>query len=361
MKRKQDELSSLAVKSLVCEEADEHVGLPILWRGQEVGEVGPIEPLPEHVRQEPYSLPQGFQWVTLNSSDAEEVVYFMRKTQPTLGFSLALFYYTTTHPHTKSEWQFGIRSSNGKLVGVVLAYPVCMSIGGILVMCVRPRMSFHFKYHNKRILYMAHKELQRRINLSNISQFIFLSMAGIFKPVTTHTLWTFQFTNSTSYQLPNSPRTPGWRRMTSEDVPSVLAFVNKYLSQFEIRQVFTSEEEFSHHFLCPALPNYVITYVVENETNNITDLVRCVLEFGDDGKVVTCINPVISTLTPVKQLISDVMVCARDNGTDSLVVGQLNIKSEILLSLSFQPITSLVCYFYNYKYHEVSEANYFAI
>ena len=59
MKRKRDELSSLAVKSLVCEIADELAGLPILWRGQEVEEVGPIEPLPEHVRQEPYSLPQG--------------------------------------------------------------------------------------------------------------------------------------------------------------------------------------------------------------------------------------------------------------------------------------------------------------
>ena len=47
MKRKHDELSSLAVKSLVCEEADEFAGLPILWRGQEVGEVGPIEPLPD--------------------------------------------------------------------------------------------------------------------------------------------------------------------------------------------------------------------------------------------------------------------------------------------------------------------------
>ena len=46
MKRKHDELSLLAVKSLVCEEADEYAGLPILWRGQEVGEVGPIEPLP---------------------------------------------------------------------------------------------------------------------------------------------------------------------------------------------------------------------------------------------------------------------------------------------------------------------------
>ena len=76
MKRKHDELSSLAVKSLVCEVADRYAGLPILWCGQEVGEVGPIEPLPEHVRQEPYSLPQGFQWFTLNSSNVEEVVKF---------------------------------------------------------------------------------------------------------------------------------------------------------------------------------------------------------------------------------------------------------------------------------------------
>ena len=69
MKRKHDKLSSLAIKSLICGEADEYAGLPILWRGQEVEEVGPIEPLPEHVRQEPYSLPQGFQWVTVNTNN----------------------------------------------------------------------------------------------------------------------------------------------------------------------------------------------------------------------------------------------------------------------------------------------------
>ena len=79
MKRKHDELSSLAVKSLVCKEADEYAGLPILWCGQEVGEVGPIEPLPEHVRQEPYSLPQGFQWVPLSSNNVEEVTKFIKK------------------------------------------------------------------------------------------------------------------------------------------------------------------------------------------------------------------------------------------------------------------------------------------
>ena len=73
MKRKHDELSSLAVKSLVCEVADEFAGLPFLRHGKEVGEVGRIEPLPEHVRQEPYSFPQGFHWVSLSSNDAEEV------------------------------------------------------------------------------------------------------------------------------------------------------------------------------------------------------------------------------------------------------------------------------------------------
>ena len=79
MESKHGELSSLAVKSLVCEAAEEFRGLPILWHGQEVGEVGPIEPLPEHVRQEPYSLQQGFHWVTVSSSNVEEVAKFLNK------------------------------------------------------------------------------------------------------------------------------------------------------------------------------------------------------------------------------------------------------------------------------------------
>ena len=124
MKRKHDELSSLAVKPLVCEEADEFEGLPILWCGQEVGEVGPIEPLPEHVRQEPYSLPQGFHWVTLTSNDIEEVAKFVRKSKnPAITIS-DVAKYIFMHPNIKSEWEFGIRTSNGKLVAVTLGHSV---------------------------------------------------------------------------------------------------------------------------------------------------------------------------------------------------------------------------------------------
>ena len=237
MKRKYVELSSLAVKSLVCEEADELAGLPFLWRGQEVGEVGPIEPLPEHVRQEPYSLSQGFQWVALSFNNREEVVKFINKYSKldcTTGIN-----FVTMHPNTKGEWQFGIRANNGKLVGVVLGHPSCISIGGASITCMNHYSIPHSKYKGKRLWYMLIKELIRRVNLYNINHLI-LTVQGlsIIKPLCN--LWKYFYSYPTSSQLPSSPKIPGWRRMTSEDVPSALALINKWSLQFEIRQVFNS-------------------------------------------------------------------------------------------------------------------------
>ena len=360
MKRKHDDLSSLAVKSLICEEADIAAGLPILWCGQEIGEVAdisPIESLPGYVRQEPYSLPQGFQWVALSSSDAEEVVKFSDKQK--LFPSFDTFYFNIMHPKTKCGWQFGIRTTDGKLVGIVLAYPVCMRIGRVMVMCVVPTTMVHKKYHNKRMWYMLIKELQRRINLVNINHFIGIITSILFQPVTAINVWKYHFTHPTSAQLPNSPRTPGWRKMTSEDVPSALALVNKYSSQFEIRQVFTSEEEFSHHFLCPAVPNHVFTFVVDNESNRLTGIVRYFVIPGD--KSTAHITTVISTHFPIRQLITDVMVCTRDNGSTSVTIPQLNLQSDFLSSLAFQQTYFVRYYIYNYKYPQIPESRFWNV
>jgi len=358
-KKHENELSSLAVKSLVCEEADEFEGLPILWHGQEIGEVGPIEPLPEHVRQQPYSLPQGFKWVALCSSDVEEVVKFMNK--KSFKLESGYFHSMNTHPHTRSEWQFGIRTTNGKLVGVVVAYPVCMSIGGVSVMCVFPTIHCHRKYHNKRLFYILCKEFQRRINLNKINQFFGLSASSLFAPVVTITMWLYDFTHPTRAQLPNSPSTPGWRKMTSEDVPSALALVNKYSSQFEIRQVFTSEEEFSHHFLCPAIPNHVFTYVVENESNNITDLVTYNV-IRDKGKTIIFIIAMIFTHSPIKQLMVDTLVCAINNSADVIQLCQFKLmESDLLLSCGFMSTRQIMLHLYNYKYPEIKPTCYFCL
>ena len=189
MKRKHDELSSLAVKSLVCEEADEHADLPILWRGQEVGEVGPIEPLPEHVRQEPYSLPQGFQWVTLSSSNVEEVARFIRKYRDgmqstTNEFVMQWVNYYFTHPNARSEWQFGIQATGGKLVGTILATPKHIHIEKEVKVFIMASIACHTKYQNKRLNYMLIKELVRRTNLSKINQLTFRLCNDLFKPAT---------------------------------------------------------------------------------------------------------------------------------------------------------------------------------
>ena len=351
MKRKHDELSSLAVKSLVCEEADEYAGIPILWRGQEVGEVGPIEPLPEHVRQEPYSLPQGFHWVTLSSSNVEEVVKFINKCY---GGNVPKEYivhninYLITYPNARSEWQFGIQATDGKLVGAILAIPIHIHIEKETKIFIMASITTHKKYHNKRMIYMLIKELVRRANLFKINQLI-LSKETLFKPVTTIILWTYTFNEPTSSQLPSSPRTPGWRRMTSEDVPSALALINKWSSQFEIRQVLNSEEVF-HKFL----NKDVHTYVVEDKSKNITDLISYLVPLMHQAHA--GITTVVSTQSPVKQLLIDALVCARENGATAVSINQYNIESDILASLSFEPFRYQTYHFYNYKYHEISQA-----
>ena len=354
MKRKHDELSSLAVKSLICEIADVYAGLPILWCGQEVGEVGPIEPLPKHVRQEPYSLPQGFHWVSLSSSDAEEVEKFSYKHgQSLLNLSVFIFDFCSQYPNNRNEWQFSIKTANGKLASVVLAYPITMIVGGVSLTCVYPYMLNHLKYIGKRLWFVIIKELMRRVSSYNINHFVFsIPKSSVLKPVSTVHLWKYYFDHSTSSQLHSSPRTPGWRRMTLEDVPSALALINKWSSQFEIRQVFISEEEFMYHFLSATPLSSMITYIVENETNNITDLVS--FRFKDVSHGDVMITAVVSTQSPVKQLIIDALVCVKENGGKSLLILQNDIKPDVLVSLSFQYAHTLTYSIYNYRYHEIS-------
>ena len=358
MKRNHDDLLSLAVKSLVCEAAERYAGLPILWRGQEVGEIGPIEPLPEHVRQEPYSLPQGFQWVTLSSNNVDKVVKFFSKHSMISNTSFQykdMFNYHLTYPNSKGKWQFGIQAPGGKLVGIVMGIPAHIYIGKESKIFINALIGCHRKYMNKRLTYVLSKELQRRSSLTKINQLLLPSNL-LFMPVSTIVYWGYIFDQLTSDLLPSSPRTPGWRRMASEDVPSALALINKWSSQFEIRQVFGSEEELSYNFL---QQKYVFSYVVEDKSNKVTDFVSYML--FDVPLAQANITAVVSTQSPVKQLIIDALVCARENGARGAIIVQFNIESNLLASLSFQPYQYSTFHFYNYRYHEIARTNYWIL
>ena len=199
--------------------------------------------------------------------------------------------------------------------------------------------------------YVLIKELMRRVNLykiNHLSSSTSAFVSSVLKPLSTAHLWVYNFDYPTNTQLPNSPRTPGWRRMTSEDAPNALALVNKWSSQFEIKQIFTNEADFLYH-----CPSHGLTYVVENKTNNITDLVS--FRFIDVSLCATLITTLVSSQTPTKQLIIDTLVCVKDSDGKSVGLSQHNIKPDVLLSLSFHCIDNLKYFIYNYKYHEVSE------
>ena len=214
---------------------------------------------------------------------------------------------------------------------------------------IQIRVKCHEKYMYRRLRYILIKELVRRANLAKINHLI-LGGGSLLKPVTIIVEWECQFNQLTSSQLPSSPRTLGWRRMTSEDVPSALALINKWSSQFEIRQVFSSEDEVSYNFL---LQKFMFTYVVEDKLNNITDLISYRLFPMPHNSV--HFNTVVFTQSPVKQLLTDALVCARENGASTAVIAQCNIESDILTSLSFQPNDYDALSFYNYRYHEISQ------
>ena len=97
----------------------------------------------------------------------------------------------------------------------------------------------------------------------------------------------------------------------------------------------------------------LVTYVVENETNNITDLISFRLSAIPRMPMLAYVSTMVSTQSPVKQLIIDALVCAKNMGPKELQILQSNIKSDVLLSIPFQYGDTKNLFIYNYKYHEV--------
>ena len=161
--------------------------------------------------------------------------------------------------------------------------------------------------------------------------------------------------------------------MTASDIPKAFSLTNQYASQFEIGQVFQSEEEFSHWFLSPLLDNFT-TYVVEEpNSGNITDL----FSFGTGafpadlepdflGERLAGVVALVITNSPPKQLISDLIVCSvkQHKATIVIIPSRFGLKEHLFenflkssLADQFYDHDPLHCLLYNYKYPKVDDDN----
>ncbi|KAK3541348.1 hypothetical protein QTP86_022104 [Hemibagrus guttatus] len=347
---------------------------------------GPIEPDKENVRQEPYSLPQGFMWDTLDLSNAEvlkELYTLLNENYVEDDDNMFRFDYSPNFlkwalrpPGWLPQWHCGVRvSSNKKLVGFISAIPADIHIYDTLKKMVEINfLCVHKKLRSKRVAPVLIREITRRVNLEGIFQAVYTAGVVLPKPVSTCRYWhrslnprklvevkfshlsrnmTLQRTMKL-YRLPDSTRTPGLRPMAAGDVQQVTALLQKYLSQFHLRPVM-GEEEVQHWFL--PQENIIDTYVVEGSGGTLTDFISfytlpsTVMHHPLHKSLKAAYSFYnVHTETPLIELMTDALILAKLKGFDVFNALDLMENKTFLEKLKFGiGDGNLQYYLYNWK------------
>ncbi|KAF8610698.1 N-myristoyl transferase [Ceratobasidium sp. AG-I] len=278
-------------------------------------EDGPIEPSKprEEVRQEPYPLPSGYEWSTVDIEEAAQAkeVYellsanYVEDTEAAFRFrySAEFFAWALQPPGYHKEWLIGVRvASNKKLVAFIAGVPLKLRVReNILDTSEINFLCVHKKLRSKRLAPVLIKEVTRRCNIIGIFQAIYTAGVLLPTPVSTaryyHRLiqveklveagFTQVSRGSTMARMlrlnavPENFGIEGLREMEDRDIKSVVELYERYMKRFSMTPVM-SEDEMRHHMLSGKgtgeLKNgrreaqVVWAYVVENpETKAITD------------------------------------------------------------------------------------------
>ncbi|CCO26015.1 glycylpeptide N-tetradecanoyltransferase [Rhizoctonia solani AG-1 IB] len=301
------------------------------WRTQPVpqlgdappAEDGPIEPSKprEEVRQDPYPLPSGYEWSTVDIEDPVQAkeVYELLTANYVEDHDAAFRFRALQPPGYHKDWLIGVRvSSNKKLIAFIAGVPLKLRVrkrfASQFVISSRTNSSssiidtseinflcVHKKLRSKRLAPVLIKEVTRRCNLRGIFQAIYTAGVLLPTPVSTaryfHRIIQVQklvdagFTHvprgSTMARMirqnavPDEFALPGLREMEEKDIKDVLALYEKYMQRFQLTPVM-DEAEMRHHMLSGRgigehkggrrEAQVVWAYVVENpETKAITD------------------------------------------------------------------------------------------
>uniref|UniRef100_A0A4W5RDJ6 Glycylpeptide N-tetradecanoyltransferase n=1 Tax=Hucho hucho TaxID=62062 RepID=A0A4W5RDJ6_9TELE len=313
---------------------------------------GPIEADKDNIRQEPYSLPQGFMWDTLDLSNADvlkELYTLLNENYVEDDDNMFRFDYSPSFlkwalrpPGWLPQWHCGVRvSSNKKLVGFISATPADIHIYDTLKKMVEINfLCVHKKLRSKRVAPVLIREITRRVNLEEIFQAVYTAGVVLPKPVSTCRYWhrslnprklvevkfshlsrnmTLQRTMKL-YRLPDSTKTPGLRVMERRDVRQVTELLQKHMRRFQLAPSM-GEEEVAHWFL--PQDNIIDTFVVEGAGGVLTDftsfytLPSTVMHHPQHRSLKAAYSFYsVHTHTPLLDLMNDTLILAKLKGFD---------------------------------------------
>ncbi|KAF8358608.1 nmt-1 [Pristionchus pacificus] len=364
---------------------------PVPQLGEDVDANEPIEadiPIAK-LRQEPYSLPDAFEWSDIDMTDEKELqeVYTLLcenyveddDNMFRFDYSKQFLQWALLIPGWLKTWHCGVRAkSNKKLFAFISAVPQTIRVYDkekkmveINFLCV------HKKLRSKRVAPVLIREITRRVNLQGIFQAAYTAGVILPKPVAVcryyhrtlnpKKLIECRFSHLGPkmtmartvklYKLPDVPATEGLRPLQKKDLTGAWQLLQQHLKQFKLAPIF-SKKEFEHIFL--PREDVVYSFVVE-KAGKITDMVSfyCLPSTVVNHPVHNQIRAAygyycVPGSVPLKQLVNDMLINAHQLGFDVFNALDLMDNKEILDDLKFGVGDgNLQYYLYNWRCPEM--------
>ncbi|XP_019127492.2 glycylpeptide N-tetradecanoyltransferase 1 [Larimichthys crocea] len=352
---------------------------------------GPIIEGEAIVRKEPYSLPQGFSWDTLDLSSPTVLrelctllnENYMEVDDNTIRFDFSPEYlqWALQPPNWLPQWHCGVRvATNNKLVGFIAAVPADVRVHETEKRMVQVKfLCVHKKLRLKRMTPVLIRELTRQVNQQGLYQAVYTADVVLPTPLSSCRYWNRPLNHrklaEVNYpglrpsmnpqravklnRLPEVTKTAGLRPMTKDDVAGIHSLLQAHLSKFHLSPSLSLQEV--EHWLLPR-ENVIDTYVVEGDDGTLTDVVSF---YSISFKVLN--HPVhtdlraahllyvASTATDVVDLMGDTLVLAKSKGSDIFSALDVMDNKSFLEKLKFSVSdTSLHYYLYNWMCPNVS-------
>ncbi|XP_042364555.1 glycylpeptide N-tetradecanoyltransferase 1-like isoform X2 [Plectropomus leopardus] len=358
---------------------------PVPKLGGNIETHGPIVESEASVRKEPYSLPQGFSWDTLDLSSPTVLrelctllnENYMEEDDNSIRFEFSPEYlqWALQPPKWLARWHCGVRvDTNNKLVGFIAALPADVRIYDTEKRMVRVTfLCVHKKLRLKRMTPVLIRELTRRVNQRGLYQAVYTAGVVLPTPLSSSRCWyrplNLRKLTEVSYpglkqnmnlqralklnRLPEVTKTPGLRPMTKEDAAGIHSLLQKNLCKFHLSPMLSVPEV--EHWLLPR-ENVIDAYVVEGDDGTLTDVVsfyaityKVLNHPVHTGLRAAHLFYVASTATDPVDLMEDALVLAKSKGFDVFHALDVMDNKSFLEKLKFSiDDKSLHYYLYNW-------------
>jgi len=395
----QEQLLQILRRSRVCEESRRQVERPHpFWDTQPVPSMeaeyaqdsGPIDEIktPEDVRDDPYSLPDQFEWCTCNVDDAKEIeeIYTLLSENYVedddsmfrFDYSVGFLRWALKPPEFLRHWHLGVRvkaKTNAKLVGFITGIPANVQVYDRLVKMVEINfLCVHKKLRSKRLAPVLIKEITRRVNKENIWQAVYTAGVVLPRPISecryyhrslnpkklidvgfSHLGPRMTMARTIKlYKVPDKPQLSGMREMEPRDVPRVAELVIGYLKKFPLHPEFNAEEV--GHWMLPR-DGVIYSFVRDKGNGEVTDVcsfysLPSTILGNDKYSLLKAAYSYwnVATTVPLHELMLDALIYAKQRDFD--VFNALNVmeNEQFLKELKFGIGDGFLQYYlYNWK------------